>query len=82
LFSSKKCPDQLWDPGSLLFNTYLGSFSASKKPRHISNNSPPTRDQVKYDLTGTFFPLMPSWHALGQLYPIPHQEGSNREKER
>jgi len=27
IFSSQKCPDQLWDPISLLFNWYKGLFS-------------------------------------------------------
>ena len=46
-FRIPTCPDRLWDPSSLQFNGYRGSFVEIKWGRHEFSHSPTSRGEVK-----------------------------------
>ena len=52
----QKWPDGLWDPPSLLFCGYQGSFPDLKWPGHDVKHSPPSFAKVKNEWSCTFNP--------------------------
>ena len=57
VFCFQKRLDRLWDPPSLLFNGYWGSFLGVKRWGPKVDHSPPSSDDVKNERNYTFNPL-------------------------
>jgi hypothetical protein len=64
-FSSPKCPEQLWEPTSLLFDGYRGSFLGIRAQHlgHAVDHSLPSSAEVKKEWSYTTAP--PIWlHSM------------------
>jgi hypothetical protein len=67
--SSLLCPDQLWDPPSLLYNGYRGSFPGGKaRPGRDADHSPPSSAEVVNEKELYLSLQAPSWCVAGLLY--------------
>jgi len=56
IFASKKVPDPLWGPPSLLFSIYGGSFSGLNRSGRPDDHSPSSSAEVKKDWSRTSTP--------------------------